>query len=237
VDDGIARAIQIGEANARVIELAQNWCAHLEVEKNGGTGLVEVQTGLPIGMRSFKCVYASAAGFAGMALEGIALDFYDRNCVGCDKRSPVRLPNLSQLVADRDYDKKSADARREAALRDERTRYEARNRKRLSLSQNADEPTRALIESIDALDAEPTGQKAEVLIQLTTVAPEHFDGGVQQALFQIAQESTPYLVLDAVLKSLRNIHADSQSLCGAASRAFAQPHFHCRNNRRREHNA
>lgn len=225
MDDGIARAIQIGEANARVIELAQNWCAHLEVEKNGGTGLVEMQTGLPIGMRSFKCIHASAAGFAGMALEGIALDFYDRNCVGCDNRSPVRLPNLSQLVADRDDDKKSDDARREAVLQDERTRYEARNRTRLSLSQNADEPTRALIESIDSLDAEPTGPKAEVLIQLTTVAPERFDGGVQQALFQIAQESTSYLVLDAVLKSLRNVHADPHALCSAALHVLSHSHI------------
>ena len=179
MDDGIARAIQIGESNARIIELAQNWCAHLEVEKNGGTGLVEMQTGLPIGMRSFKCVHASAAGFAGMALEGIALDFYDRNCVGCNKRSPVRLPNLSQLVAERDDAKKMDEARHEAAVREERTRYEMRNRARLSVSQDADEPTRALIESIDALDHEPTTQKAEVLVELTVVAPERFHAGVQ----------------------------------------------------------
>jgi hypothetical protein len=225
VDDGIARAIRIGESNARVIELAKNCCAHLEVEKNGGTGLVEIQTGLPIGMRSFKCVHASAAGFAGMALEGIALDFHDRNCVGCDKRSPVRLPNLSQLVAERDDAKKSDEARHEAAVREERTRYEARNRARLSLSQNADEATRALIENIDALDREPTTQKAEVLIQLTAVAPERFDAGVQQVLFQLAQESTSYLVLDAVLKTLKSVHADSKVLCDAALRVLSHSHI------------
>lgn len=225
MDDGIARAIGIGESNAVVIELAKNWCAHLEVEKNGGTGFVEVQTGLPIGMRSFKCVHASAAGFAGMDLEGIALDFYDRNCVGCDKRSPVCLPNLSQLVADRDDDKKSAEAHRKAAVQDEHTRYEARNRTRLSLIEDADEPTRALIESIDALDGEPTAQKAEVLFQLTTVAPERFDARVQQALFQLAQESTSYLVLEAVLKTLRNIHADSKALCDAALRVLSHSHI------------
>lgn len=225
VDDGIARAIQIGESNARVIELAQNWCAHLEVEKNGGTGLVEIQTGLPIGMRSFKCVHASAAGFAGMALEGIALDFYDRNCVGCDKRSPVRLPNLSQLVAERDDAKKSDEARHEVSVREERTRYEARNRARLSFSQNADEATRALIENIDALDREPTTQKVEVLIQLAAVAPERFDAGVKQALFQLAQESSSYLVLDAVLKTLKAIHADSKALCSAALRVLSHSHL------------
>jgi hypothetical protein len=102
VDDVFEKAFRIGEANAKVIELARNWCAHIEVEKSGGTGIIEAQTGLPIGMRSFKCTHASAAGWAGMDLETIALDFHDRNCVGCTKRIPVRLPNLSQLVGERD---------------------------------------------------------------------------------------------------------------------------------------
>lgn len=216
MDDEIARVIHIGESNARVIELAKNWCAHLEVEKSGGTGLVEIQTGLPIGMRSFKCAHASAAGFAGMALKDIALDFYDRNCVSCDKRSPVRLPNLSQLVAERDGEKKANEERRDTVLREEQSRYEQRNHARQSLCQNADEPARALIESIDALDRAPTTQKAEVLIQLTAVAPERFDAGVQKALFQLARESSSYLVLDAVLKTLKNICTDSKALCSAA---------------------
>src|ERR1700727_198251 len=102
IEDGIQKAIRIGEANKEVIQLAQNWCAHISVERRGGTGLVEAETGLPIGMRSFKCPYAAAQGFAGMDLGHIALDFYDRNCVGCKQRLPVRLPNLSQLVGERD---------------------------------------------------------------------------------------------------------------------------------------
>ena len=57
--------------------------------------IVEVETGLPIGMRSFKCPYASATGMAGMNLGHVVLDFYDRNCVGREKRLPVRFPNLS----------------------------------------------------------------------------------------------------------------------------------------------
>jgi hypothetical protein len=52
-------------------------------------------------------MHASAAGFAGMDLHSIVLDFYDRNCTGCQKRIPVMLPNLSQLVTERE---KAADA-------------------------------------------------------------------------------------------------------------------------------
>lgn len=37
---------------------------HLQVERFGGTGMVEIETGLPIGSRSFKCQHASAGGMA-----------------------------------------------------------------------------------------------------------------------------------------------------------------------------
>ena len=102
MDDQINRAIRIGEDNAVIIQLYQNFCANLQVERFGGTGIVEIETGLPIGSRSFKCQHASAGGMAGMDLRVIALDFYDRNCKGCEKRIAVRMPNLSDVVAERD---------------------------------------------------------------------------------------------------------------------------------------
>jgi hypothetical protein len=48
-DAGIQRAIEIGQRNAAVIELLQNWCAHARVIHDGGCGVVEQMTGLPIG--------------------------------------------------------------------------------------------------------------------------------------------------------------------------------------------
>jgi hypothetical protein len=101
-DRQVQRAIAIGEANKRVLELVQNWCAHVTVKKQGWGGLLEQMSGLPIGLRSLTCPHASAAGFSGMDLKFIALDFHDRNCVGCTHRKPVRLPNLSELVHARD---------------------------------------------------------------------------------------------------------------------------------------
>jgi hypothetical protein len=50
-DRRIQEAIEIGQANKRTVELVQNWCAHVRIERFGGVGLVEQQTGLPIGMR------------------------------------------------------------------------------------------------------------------------------------------------------------------------------------------
>jgi hypothetical protein len=101
-DASTQNAINIGVANKRVIELVQNWCAHVTCEKCGGTGIVEIETGLPIGMRRFRCPHASAAGMAGMRLDLVAVDFYGRNCASREKRQPVRMPNLTELVAERD---------------------------------------------------------------------------------------------------------------------------------------
>jgi hypothetical protein len=61
MDAEFQKALDIGVSNQRVVELAQNWCGHLVCEKFGGTGLIEVQTGLPIGMRRFRCPHASCA--------------------------------------------------------------------------------------------------------------------------------------------------------------------------------
>src|SRR3990167_1385053 len=137
-DREIQRAMEIGQANQEVIALAQNFCAHLTVEIAGGVGLVEQSTGLPIGMRSIRCPYAKAAGFAGMDFEHIALDFYDRNCVGCKDRQPVRLPNLLQLVEKRERELQHREEQSRLAAERETAQVEARRGRRRSLREGAD---------------------------------------------------------------------------------------------------
>ena len=101
-EDHIQRAVEIGQKNQRTIELIRNWCANVSIKLGGGVGLVEIETGLPIGPRSLECPHAPAGGMAGMDLTFIAIDYYDRNCVDCKFRKPVRLPNLKSLVDERD---------------------------------------------------------------------------------------------------------------------------------------
>jgi hypothetical protein len=36
-DEEVERAIKIGERNKEIIQLANNWCGHLEVEHSGGS--------------------------------------------------------------------------------------------------------------------------------------------------------------------------------------------------------
>src|SRR5215467_6800420 len=137
-DRAIQHAIAIGEANKRVLELAQNWCAHLTVELRGGVGLVEQTTGLPIGMRAITCPHARAAGFAAMDLERVALDFYERNCIGCAERRPVRLPNLLELIDRRDRERRGQKEAVERARQAELAALAERQRKRDVLRTGAD---------------------------------------------------------------------------------------------------
>jgi hypothetical protein len=111
----VQRAIALGDANQRILELVRNWCANIRVEKHGSGGIIELMNGLPIGPRSLACSYAVAPGFSGSDIKFLAIDFYDRNCAGCADRKPVGLPNLSSLIQERDTARAAMDA--EAARR------------------------------------------------------------------------------------------------------------------------
>jgi len=216
MDDQITRAIRIGEDNAAIIELYKNFCANIQVERFGGTGMVEIETGLPIGSRSFKCQHASAGGMAGMDLRMIALDFYDRNCNGCEKRIAVRMPNLKDVVADRDEaiqeQERQAKQQQEASQVAYRHRNEARQRAKL----NSDEPTAGLIDAIDRLDEGGTPEAGEVLVELARVASHAFDPSLTELLYSLAESSDSIIVNESVFKTLRIVSNDTKRLCSLA---------------------
>jgi hypothetical protein len=105
--DRIQQAMEAGEKNLRTWKLVQNWCANVKIVKHGGTGIIEMQTGLSIGHHFLECPHAPAGGMAAWDLADTAIDFYDRNGVGCKFRKPVGLPNITILVAERDKQKKA----------------------------------------------------------------------------------------------------------------------------------
>ena len=83
-DHELDEAVQLGIENRDVIELARNWCAHLEVF-GAGAMLAEV-TGLPIGPGIFGCKHAKRGSWTAVDLRFVALQFHDENCVGCPHR-------------------------------------------------------------------------------------------------------------------------------------------------------
>lgn len=151
-DRDIQKAIEAGEKNRRTTELIHNWCRHAKVEKCGGTGLIEMQTGLPIGHHAMVCPHAPASGMATWDLADAALDFHDRNCVECKHRVPVRLPNLSELLGARDKElaaqkqiRDLQDVQRIAAL-------DRRQEIRRALKEAVPASSHTIIEQLDELD-------------------------------------------------------------------------------------
>jgi hypothetical protein len=223
LDREIERAFEIGKDNEEVIQLAHNWCGHLKVVKSGGTGLIEVQTGLPIGMRHFECPHAAAGGFAGMVMRDIVLDFYDRNCVGCKYRATVRLPNLTQLAAERDErNKRTRDAQAKAS-QDLNAAIAKRAEHRTKLSAGSNPPTLAIFEAIDKFDQEPSQQNGEVLLQVAEAAQSHFTMPVNDALWDLA-ESPGGSRAEIALGVLEKTSADKRRLCRLSLRLLASAH-------------
>lgn len=91
-----ARAVALGRRNAEVIELFERFCRNVRVEVTGGTGTIELDTGLPIGQRSFRCKYASGTMSSGSNLEYEAVGFYEEHCRECaDRVRPGLLGGIS----------------------------------------------------------------------------------------------------------------------------------------------
>lgn len=88
-DRDIERTIRDGERNQDAKHLIHNWCHHARVEKFGGTGLIEMQTGLPIGHHAMVCDFAAASGMATWLLEESAVRFHPDSELQLHERNPT----------------------------------------------------------------------------------------------------------------------------------------------------
>jgi hypothetical protein len=173
-----------GERNNSTLELVRNWCAYVEIKKDGAGGIVEQQTGLPIGPRYLTCPHAAAPGFIGSDLTFLALDFHDRNCVGCPNRKPVGQPNLSILVQEREAARATESAytaRREAEAAAARG---ARDAVRQVLRCGLAPPLADVVDQIEELDH---GANADRLIETARLAPEVFTPPLVEYAFTLLE--------------------------------------------------
>ena len=206
--DRIQQAMEAGEKNLRTWKLVQNWCANVKIVKHGGTGIVEMQTGLPIGHHFLECPHAPAGGMAAWDLADTAIDFYDRNCVDCKFRKPVGLPNISILIAERDKQKKAHDqeqARQAQVIAD---RLAAREAARQIIRQNLGALPATTLDQISELDRTRSETAALRLVELVELAPETFVPEIVEHLFVLAELTSIGLWSPAsrYLRSFRLIH-------------------------------
>jgi len=212
-------AVQVGVANREVIKLARNWCAHLEVFGSGA--LLAEATGLPIGLGTFGCKHAKRGSSTAMDLRFVALDFYDDNCVGCPHRQPIRFPNLSQLVGERDrlqaerVQSVERECERQAAL------YRERQRRRADVRRLADSPRAGIIDLIEELDRAYDAVTHETLAKLAATVPDEIDSSIRSLLYDLIEsggDGRTHAALDALIPAEK----DRKKLTRAALAALAR---------------
>lgn len=186
-DRKIDRAIQAGERNQRAKEFVQNWCAHARVVKMGGTGLIEVQTGLPIGHHCLECDYAEARGLGTWLIEDAAVDFYDRNCTTCTHRKPVRLPNIIEFVRVRDERRRRVEAEKERLAKEVANAFAARQEVRHRLRRELAPVHATVIDQLETLDQERSVQACDALVNMATLAPDLFTTPIVEHIFLLLE--------------------------------------------------
>jgi hypothetical protein len=159
----IDEALQGGARNQATFELVRNWCRHARIRRDGGRGLVEEATGLPIGHVGMACDHAVAAGILSWDLADAAIDFHDRNCARCTHRVPVGFPNLATLVAERDARQERAERESSEARAGLLERRIAREAARNALRAKLPGVSASLLECLDELDQDAPGDAADRL--------------------------------------------------------------------------
>jgi len=215
------KAIASGEINKQTLVLIRNWCRHARVEKFGGTGLIEAETGLPIGNHSMACDHAAARGMAYWDLRESALDFHDRNCVGCIHRDAVGLPNISSLVNERDGQRRRADEEERVRVAEATERREARRRARQSLRTPLNPVSATIVDHLEALDQDTRSDARASLLGLAELAPESFTPELIEHCFGLLESREGWFD-EAGLRLLNRLRADAARLTRCALKSLGR---------------
>jgi len=150
-----------------------------------------------------RCDFAPEGGMASWDLRDAVVDFYDSNCATCTHRRPLRLPNLLEIIADRDRERAAREAQAEAEARMAAEALAERNAVRAELLPKLGPVARTLLDDIGAFDADRSSENFERLTQSARLAPEHFTPELVQYVISLATSyawfaEAALVILDAV---------------------------------------
>lgn len=192
-EDSYKDAIEAGQRNLRATKLLSNWCFHAEFVRSPGRGMIEAETGLPIGHMGVQCKFSKKDSMHSWLLEDAAYDFYQNNCKGCEERVPVGFPNIMSFVGPRE---EAAEKRKRARAEDERERKRKqtnRQQERAKLRYELSLEETFVFDLLDELDQEDIASDDPRLEQLANLAPETFTIKVIEHLLPaVLHEYLPY---------------------------------------------
>ena len=192
-EDDYKNAIEAGQRNLRAKKLLSNWCFHAEFVRSPGRGMIEAETGLPIGHMGVRCKFSKKNSMYCWLLEDAAYDFYQNNCKGCEERVSVGFPNIISFVGPRE---KAVEKRKRAREKEERERKQKqtdRRQERAKLRYELSLEETFVFDLLDELDQEDIAKDDPRLEQLANLAPETFTRKVIEHLLPaVLHEYLPY---------------------------------------------
>lgn len=217
-DRDLEAAAEMGRKNSRTLALAKNWCAHIRMTRFGGGGLIEQMTGDPIGHLGLECDHAGRDGMSCWDLADAAIDFYDRHCSVCTVRKPVGLPNLSELIGERD--RQAAERAREAQrlVAEAEAALAERQQRRDRLKSGLSTLGATILEDIGVFDADRSDANFKRLTESARLAPEHFPPALTDYVLDLARAEAWFR--PAALAMLRHVGAPPRSLVDIACKTL-----------------
>lgn len=208
-DKEIDIAVSQGKKNQETARLIKNWCAHARIDRFGGVGLIEKMSGAPIGHHGVQCDHAPAGGMYCWSLEDAALDFYEKNCKSCEKRSPVSTPDLQPLIDK--YNAKEAERQREKEAEETTAAQELARRcaERQNLRNSNDQNCCHIIDLLDSIDGNMPDGAAEKLFEMARLSPESFHPGIVDYLALQVTGNAPRLATPSCA-ALVNLNIDPE---------------------------
>lgn len=203
LDDSISSAYEAGEKNLRAQTLLHNWCLHANIVRSSGRGVIEAQTGLPIGHMGVDCKFSQKNSSMYWLLEDSIYDFYLNNCKGCKERAAVSLPNIIEIVGPRENAAEQRRIEREKEDEERKLKQIRRREERDSIRHELSLDETFVIDLLNDLDDEQVAKSDPRLEQLAKLAPESFTRKIIDLLIaSLDSEYIPYRV--AIAKALLN---------------------------------
>lgn len=188
-------AVEAGQRNLRAAKLVSNWCFHAEINRSGGRGLIEAETGLPIGHMGLQCKHSKKNSMHTWLLEDAAYDFYLNNCKNCTERTAVGIPNIMEFIAPREEAAKARRLEREADEAKRQAERKSREEKRALLRDELELEETFVLDLLDELDRDEVSGGDPRLEKLADLAPETFTRQIVDLLLpDVLREHLPYSI-------------------------------------------
>jgi len=186
-------AVEAGQRNLRATNQLKNWCYHAEFVRSGGRGLIEAETGLPIGHMGVQCKFSKKNTMHSWLLEDAAYDFYLNNCKGCSERVAVGIPNIMDFIAPREEAASVRKQAREAEDAKRKEQQQSRFDTRALLRDQLELEETFVLDLLDELDQDDVDRNDPRLEQLANLAPESFTQQIVDHLLpDVLYQHLPY---------------------------------------------